>query len=126
MYTESKEKLKTAPPSSLKTRLNFHLSHKLGDEGSLMEHHEQLQDVLEDQLSLAALHYLRAHYQEAIDIYKRILLQNRQVLNDLPNIEEYISSTLYSLNNPYQDQSEDKILFFDTLMNPDRYEFSFE
>ena len=29
------------------------------------------------QLSLAAMHYLRTHYQEAIDIYKRVLLDNR-------------------------------------------------
>ena len=29
------------------------------------------------QLSLASIHYLRSHYQEAIDIYKRILLDNR-------------------------------------------------
>ena len=33
--------------------------------------------VDEDQLSLASIHYLRSHYQEAIDIYKRILLDNR-------------------------------------------------
>lgn len=77
MYEESKEVLQKAPPSGLKTRLNFHLSHKSGDESTLMEYHEQLQDVLEDQLSLAAIHYLRAHYQEAIDIYKRLLLQNK-------------------------------------------------
>lgn len=77
MYEESKEFLQKAPSSGLKTRLNFHLSHKLRDEGTLMEYHQQLQDVLEDQLSLAAIHYLRAHYQEAIDIYKRLLLQNR-------------------------------------------------
>lgn len=69
--------LEKVPQDDLKTRLNFHLSHKLGDETSLMEHHQQLQDVLDDQLSLAAIHYLRAHYQEAIDIYKRLLLQNR-------------------------------------------------
>lgn len=77
MYDESKKILQKAAPSSFKTRLNFHLSHKLGDENALMEYHEQLQDNLEDQLSLAAIHYLRAHYQEAIDIYKRLLLQNR-------------------------------------------------
>ena len=29
------------------------------------------------QLSLASIHYLRSHFQEAIDIYKRILLDNR-------------------------------------------------
>lgn len=77
MYSESKETLTEAPVSGLKTRLSFHLSHKLSDEEGLMEHHEQLEDVLEDQLSLAAIHYLRAHYQEAIDIYKRLLLSNR-------------------------------------------------
>lgn len=99
MYNESKEALKSVPPSSLKNRLNFHLSHKLGDETSLMEHHEQLQDVLEDQLSLAAIHYLRAHYQEAIDIYKRILLQNRQVeTSEKYTPGYYVSSTLHSLN----------------------------
>lgn len=77
MYAESKDMLSEAHPSGLKTRLSFHLSHKLSDEAGLMEHHEQLEDVLEDQLSLAAIHYLRAHYQEAIDIYKRLLLNNR-------------------------------------------------
>ena len=32
------------------------------------------------QLSLASIHYLRSHFQEAIDIYKRILLDNRFVI----------------------------------------------
>lgn len=77
MYEESQEMLVQASPSDLKTRLSFHISHKLKDEASLMENHQNLQDILEDQLSLAAIHYLRAHYQEAIDIYKRLLLQNR-------------------------------------------------
>lgn len=42
-----------------------------------MSSHQNLQDVTEDQLSLASIHYMRSHYQEAIDIYKRILLDNR-------------------------------------------------
>ena len=42
-----------------------------------MSHHQGLQNVIEDQLSLAAIHFLRTHYQEAIDIYKKILLDNR-------------------------------------------------
>ena len=42
-----------------------------------MSHHQNLQDIIEDQLTLASIHYLRSHYQEAIDIYKRILLDNR-------------------------------------------------
>ena len=56
-------------------RLLFHLAHKDSDEDGVMEHHKQLRDLPEDQLSLAAVHYLRAHYQEAIDIYKSNLSQ---------------------------------------------------
>lgn len=77
MYDESKAILEKAPSCGLKSRLNFHLAHKLRDEATLLEYHQKLQDNLEDQLSLAAIHYLRAHYQEAIDIYKRLLLQDR-------------------------------------------------
>lgn len=124
MYEESKEALKTVPTNSLKNRLNFHLSHKLADENSLMDHHEQLQDVLEDQLSLAAIHYLRAHYQEAIDIYKRILLQNRQVDSEKVSTSYYVSSTLHSLNQ-HKDIPEKKILtdldFMDKLLTNSGY-----
>jgi len=48
-----------------------------------MGYHANLKDVIEDQLSLASIHYLRSHYQEAIDIYKRILLDNRLVAQKL-------------------------------------------
>lgn len=63
-----------------KVRLSFHLAHKSDDEVSVLEFHRQLRDVAEDQLSLAAVHYLRAHYQEAIDIYKRLVLQNKELM----------------------------------------------
>lgn len=69
--------LGTLKGCSNRNRLLFHLSHKFGDEKRLMSYHQNLQDVIEDQLSLASIHYLRSHYQEAIDIYKRILLDNR-------------------------------------------------
>lgn len=69
--------LEKAVESRLKTRLQFHLAHKLGEEEQLMQYHQQLADIIEDQLSLASIHYLRSHYQEAIDIYKRVLLDNR-------------------------------------------------
>nr|CAD7413321.1 unnamed protein product [Timema cristinae] len=80
MYPEAHRAVERAPASRLKTRLCFHLAHKLGDEKKLMEYHQQLEDIIEDQLSLASIHYLRSHYQEAIDIYKRILLDNRSLL----------------------------------------------
>lgn len=72
-----KKAAEKAPKSPLRTRLFFHLAHKFNDENRLMMHHQQLEDVIEDQLSLASIHYLRAHYQESIDIYKRILMENR-------------------------------------------------
>ena len=58
-------------------RILFHVAHKMNDEDRLMNLHQQLQDVLPDQLSLASMHYMRNHYQEAIDVYKRYLLENR-------------------------------------------------
>ena len=42
--------------------------------------HRQLQDVIEDQMCLASMHYMRSHFQEALDIYKRYLVENRYVL----------------------------------------------
>lgn len=79
MYPESQKILEDVADSKLRTRLLFHLAHKMGNESKLMEYHQMLQDVIEDQLSLASIHYLQAHYQEAIDVYKRILLDNRLV-----------------------------------------------
>jgi len=69
-----------AQKGPLQNRLLFHLQHKFNNEKRLMEHHANLKDVIDDQLSLASIHYLRSHYQEAIDIYKRILLDNRSVV----------------------------------------------
>lgn len=77
MYEDSQKLIDLVPNSPLKIRLLFHLTQKLNDEDKLMELHGSLRDVVEDQLCLAGMHYLRAHYQEAIDIYKRILLDNK-------------------------------------------------
>ncbi|XP_066151815.1 intraflagellar transport protein 56 isoform X2 [Euwallacea fornicatus] len=101
MYEESQGILTQALASDLKIRLNFHISHKLKDEASLLENHQNLQDVLEDQLSLAAIHYLRAHYQEAIDIYKKLLLQNR----DYIALNVYVALCYYKLD--YYDVSQE-------------------
>lgn len=45
-----------------------------------MQHHQSLTDNIEDQLSLASVHFQRGHYQEATDVYKRMLLENREFL----------------------------------------------
>lgn len=94
MYEEAQKMIEELPESQLKIRLLFHLAHKLGDDNRLMELHGVLRDVLEDQLSLAGLHYLRGQYQEAIDIYKRILLDNKHMLA----VNVYVALCYYKLD----------------------------
>ncbi|XP_075210998.1 tetratricopeptide repeat domain 26 [Lycorma delicatula] len=112
MYPEAEKALEKAefPENStqhqLKTRLLFHLAHKLNDEKRLMEHHQQLQDIIQDQLSLASIHYLRSHYQEAIDIYKRILLDNREFLA----LNVYVALCYYKLD--YYDVSQEVLAVY--------------
>lgn len=47
-----------------------------------------------DQLSLAAMHYFRHHFQEATDIYKRLLLENR----DDAALNVYVAMCYYKLD----------------------------
>ena len=101
LYKESDNEAQKCPPSKLQNRLLFHLSHKFNDEKRLMGYHQNLQDIIEDQLSLASIHYLRNHYQEAIDIYKRILLENREYLA----INVYVAMCYYKLD--YYDVSQE-------------------
>ncbi|XP_071537126.1 intraflagellar transport protein 56 isoform X2 [Panulirus ornatus] len=106
MYPEAEEASEKAPKSPLRTRLFFHLAHKFNDEKRLMMHHQQLEDVIEDQLSLASIHYLRSHYQEAIDIYKRILLDNREYLA----LNVYVALCYYKLD--YYDVSQEVLAVY--------------
>eukprot|EP00794_Sanderia_malayensis_P009225 gene9225-10198_t len=101
MYKEAEEYALKGTKSKLQNRLMFHLSHKSNDEKRLMSYHSQLQDVIEDQLSLASIHYLRSHFQEAIDIYKRILLDNRDYLA----LNVYVALCYYKLD--YFDVSQE-------------------
>nr|XP_018907402.1 PREDICTED: intraflagellar transport protein 56 [Bemisia tabaci] len=101
MYTNAQKILEKAAESRLKTRLQFHLAHKLGEEEQLMQYHQQLADIIEDQLSLASIHYLRSHYQEAIDIYKRVLLDNREYIA----LNVYVALCYYKLD--YYDVSQE-------------------
>jgi len=78
----------------LKNRLLFHIAHKHNEENKLMTYHQKLTDTKEDQLSLAAIHYLRSHFQEATDIYKRLLLENR---DDLA-LNVYVAMCYYKLD----------------------------
>jgi intraflagellar transport protein 56 len=86
------------PPTTangrLQNRLLFHISHKQNNEEKLMKHHALITDATEDQLSLASIHYLRNHFQEATDIYKRLLIEYRDYLA----LQVYVVSTLHPLH----------------------------
>ena len=106
MYREAEKMADKAEKSRIRTRLRFHLAHKFGDEKKLMTFHQELEDVIEDQLSLASIHYLRSHYQEAIDIYKRILLDNREHLA----LNVYVALCYYKLD--YYDVSQEVLAVY--------------
>ncbi|ESO84728.1 hypothetical protein LOTGIDRAFT_221830 [Lottia gigantea] len=106
MYPQAQKAVEKGPKGQLQNRMKFHLSHKFNDERQLMGFHQNLQDVIEDQLSLAAIHYLRSHYQEAIDIYKRILLDNRDYLA----LNVYVALCYYKLD--YYDVSQEVLAVY--------------
>lgn len=94
LYKEAMKEATKGPPGVLQNRILFHCAHKLGDEDKLLIYHQQLTDDKEDQLSLAAIHYLRNHFQEATDIYKRLLLENR---DDIA-LNVYVAMCYYKLD----------------------------
>ena len=106
MYKKAEEVAAKGPKSPLQIRILFHIAHKMNDEERLMNLHQQLQDVLPDQLSLASMHYMRNHYQEAIDVYKRYLLENRQYLA----LNIYVALCYYKLD--YYDISQEVLAVY--------------
>lgn len=106
MYKQAEETALKGPKSPLQIRILFHVAHKLNEEEKLMNLHQQLQDVLPDQLSLASMHYMRNHYQEAIDVYKRYLLENRQYLA----LNIYVALCYYKLD--YYDISQEVLAVY--------------
>lgn len=79
----------------LRNRLLFHIAHRQGNETKLLLYHQKLTEGVEDQLSLAAIHYSRSHFQEATDIYKRLLLEHR---DDLA-LNMYVAICYYKMDH---------------------------
>jgi len=93
-YDEAKRECQKGVETPLFVRLMFHISHKKDDETSLMTYHHKLMESTEDQLALAAIHYLRGHFEEAVDIYKKLLIENREYLA----INVYIALCYYKMD----------------------------
>lgn len=64
--------------NELQVRLLSHIAQKKEDENGILALHYQLGDNIQDQLCMAGIHYLRGHYDEAIDAYKKLMLEHRQ------------------------------------------------
>ncbi|PRP86926.1 hypothetical protein PROFUN_03674 [Planoprotostelium fungivorum] len=87
MYQEAEVEAQKGTSSQLQNRLLFHIAHKSNDESKLMHFHQKLQDNIED--------------QEAIDVYKRILMDSREYLA----LNVYIALCYYKLD--YYDISQE-------------------
>ncbi|KAL2609885.1 hypothetical protein R1flu_028458 [Riccia fluitans] len=99
LYQEAEEEALKCPESALQTRILFHCAHRMNDEEKLMKLHDKLGETVEDMLSLASIHYLRGHYQEATDIYKQQFAENREWLA----LNVYMALCYYNLD--YHDVS---------------------
>lgn len=75
-YGEAESEAAQGLDSPLRTRIQYHVAHKLGKEGALLAGHTALSKsgAGEDALCLAAMHVGRGHYQDAADVYKQLLL----------------------------------------------------
>lgn len=94
LYKEAEEEALKGPATPLQNRILFHVAHKLNDEAKLMRAHGKISESVEDQLSLASIHYLRSHFQEATDIYKRLLIEYRDYLA----LQVYVALCYYKLD----------------------------
>ena len=93
-YETAEALARRGPETDLQNRLLFLCANKQGDENKLMAAHQKLKDSKLDQLCLAAVHFQRNHFQEATDIYKRLLISNR---DDLA-LNVYIALCYYKLD----------------------------
>ena len=89
------------PNCDFQVRLLFHIAHQMNDEEEVHLAHSKLVGTLENQLCLASIHYMRSHYQEAIDIYQKILLQQPELVA----LNVYIAMCLYRLDQ-FQESSD--------------------
>lgn len=77
-YEESQKEALKAPESSLQIRLLYLLAQKLNDDTTLMALHHKLSDDQSSQLCKAAVHYFLGHFDDCIEIYKKLLLENKK------------------------------------------------
>lgn len=100
-YDEALSFAEKGPSCDYRTRLIFHIAHQRNDTDSLYEAHSQLIGTLDNQMSLGAIHYLRANYQEAIQLYQKLLAENP----DYIALNVYVAMCQFKLEQ-YQESNE--------------------
>ena len=92
-FKEGLEEAKKGLPTELNNRVRFHLAFKLGEGNEVLDAHQKLNpNSAQDNLALAALHFLKNEQEEAIDIYKKIYMDKKY---DALNI--YLAMCYYKL-----------------------------
>mmetsp|Transcript_9504 Transcript_9504/g.35258 ORF Transcript_9504/g.35258 Transcript_9504/m.35258 type:complete len:622 (-) Transcript_9504:131-1996(-) len=114
MYGEARDAGEKGTKGPLRNRLLFHSSDKLQAENDVLKYHQEIQNTVEDQMSLAAMHYMRNHIPEATDIYKRILADN----HEYSALNIYIALCYYRL---YDDMSEHVQEIIDSYLRKDPF-----
>ncbi|VDP37962.1 unnamed protein product [Soboliphyme baturini] len=79
-YKESIACAERSGDCSLKRRVLMHVYQELGKSDQVELQMRKLSDGVEDQLSIASVHFRRGNYQEAIDVYKKIFLEHTEFL----------------------------------------------
>lgn len=117
---DARELATSLPPTPLSNRLLFHACSRLLDEESLVTYHSKLRNVSPDQMALAAVHYLRTHYQQALECYEEVLSAQPECyaiyiqmalcyykIGDYARCEEFLAS--------YRDNAEDSLTSLNLL-----------
>uniref|UniRef100_A0AC35UG54 TPR_REGION domain-containing protein n=1 Tax=Rhabditophanes sp. KR3021 TaxID=114890 RepID=A0AC35UG54_9BILA len=99
LYEEAKLIAGKGPVHSLTNRLLYLISFKLNDDKSMRLLHPKISGTIENEMCAAAMNFSRFHYNESINMYKKMLEENPSFLA----INYYIALCLYRLD--YHDAS---------------------
>ncbi|EFJ06836.1 hypothetical protein SELMODRAFT_134715, partial [Selaginella moellendorffii] len=93
-YREAEESALKGATCGIRNRLLFHVAYRLDNDMKLVEHHSNIGNSDEDQLSLASMHFAQMHYEQATEIYKQLLLENK----DWMALNVYLALCYYNLD----------------------------
>jgi len=94
MFEQAKDAATEGPNTQIKKRILYHAYDKLDRTTKSKDLLKKLSSPIEDQICIAAMHFNHQRYHDAIDIYKRILLDHK----DYTAINVYIAMCYFKLD----------------------------